>query len=367
MKKKAIVIGAGIVGLAAARKLSLLGYEVQVFERTPKAVGASIRNFGMIWPIGQPNGQLYERALSSRAIWKEVMDMAGGWYEEAGSLHMAYREEELAVIEEFVAHRPGCSVQSAAEITSPAVVREGLLGALWSKDEIIVDPGEAIAKIPEMLSSIHNIAFHWGEAVTSINYPSVTTAQDTYFVDQLFVCSGADFELLYPEVYQSIPITKCKLQMMRIISQPGNWRIGQALCGGLTLVHYSAFKALSSYQALYDYYLKNYPEYLDWGLNVMVSQNGSGELTIGDSHEYGLDLDPFDRHEVNEMILDYMKTFAQFKDWRIGASWNGIYPKMTDGSTEFVHEPEQGVKIINGLGGAGMTLSFGLMEEVIVE
>ena len=97
----------------------------------------------------------------------------------------------------------------------------------------------------------------------------------------------------------------------------------------------------------------------------MVYQNGAGELTIGGSHEYGFDLEPFDRAKVNDMIIDCMKTFAQFKDWRIASSWNGIYPKMTDGSTEFVFEPEEGVKIINGLGGAGMTLSFGLMEEVI--
>ena len=365
MKKKAIVVGAGIVGLATARRLSLLGYQVSVFERTPKAIGASIRNFGMIWPIGQPNGQLYERALSSRAIWKEVMQLSGGWYEEAGSLHMAYKDEELAVIEEFVTERPACKIQSAKEVTSPAVVKNGLLGALWSSEEIIVDPREAILKIPVMFSSQYSVTFHWAEAVTSITYPTVTTVKQRYSADRIYVCSGADFELLYPEVYQNSSITKCKLQMMRLTSQPGNWRIGPALCGGLTLVHYSAFKELSSHATLVDYYLNNHPEYLEWGLNVMVSQNGQGELTIGDSHEYGFDLDPFNRNEVNKMILDYMKTFAHFEDWSIGSTWNGIYPKMTDGTTDFVHEPEEGVTIINGLGGAGMTLSFGLMEEVI--
>jgi len=52
MKKKAIVVGAGIVGLAVTRALVIKGYQVEVFDRSAFAVGASIRNFGMIWPIG---------------------------------------------------------------------------------------------------------------------------------------------------------------------------------------------------------------------------------------------------------------------------------------------------------------------------
>src|ERR1700750_1979796 len=98
----AIVIGAGIVGLATARALASRGYSVTVFERNERAVGASIRNFGMIWPIGQATGPLYERAMLSRSIWKQVCTEAGIWHDEVGSLHLAYYDDELQAIKEYV-------------------------------------------------------------------------------------------------------------------------------------------------------------------------------------------------------------------------------------------------------------------------
>src|SRR5690606_24390770 len=94
MKKNAIVIGAGVVGLATARALAVRGYRVKVFERGEQAVGASIRNFGMVWPIGQAVGVLYDRALRSNSIWKGLLGGAGLWYGGGGSLHRLYEQDE---------------------------------------------------------------------------------------------------------------------------------------------------------------------------------------------------------------------------------------------------------------------------------
>ncbi|NJO76269.1 MAG: FAD-dependent oxidoreductase [Leptolyngbyaceae cyanobacterium RM1_406_9] len=131
------IAGAGIVGLAHALAAAKRGLKVVVFERNLYAVGASIRNFGMIWPVGQPAGILYERALRAREIWTEVAPQAGIALDPCGSLHLAYRADEMDVLQEFVETQGRDSVRllDAAEAAekSPAVVTKGLLGALWSE------------------------------------------------------------------------------------------------------------------------------------------------------------------------------------------------------------------------------------------
>lgn len=369
MSKSAIVIGAGIVGLATARALAYRGYQVTVIERSEKAVGASIRNFGMVWPIGQPEGNLYNRALHAKSIWKEVLTGSKCWYHEGGSLHMAYAQDESEVLQQFTevsAYRPVRYLSAQETLDkSPAVNPTNLLGSLFSADEMIVDPREAIAAIPAYLTEKYGVKFIWNTAIHQVSYPTVYGGGTQWAADEIYVCSGQDFETLYPETFSAAPLTKCKLQMLRLESQPDNWKIGPALCGGLSLIHYHGFKAAASLPQLKARYEAEYSEYLKWGIHVMVSQNGSGEITVGDSHEYALTFDPFDREFINRMILDYLDTFAQFKSPKISQTWHGIYPKLTNGNTEIIIKPESGVTIINGLGGNGMTLSFGLCDEVV--
>ena len=65
--------GRGFSGLAHAYQLARRGRRVIVFERNPRAIGASVRNFGMLWPIGQPLGPLRRLAMRSLQIWLEVL------------------------------------------------------------------------------------------------------------------------------------------------------------------------------------------------------------------------------------------------------------------------------------------------------
>ncbi len=148
-----------------------------VFERNLKACGASVRNFGMLWPIGQPTGKMRNMALRSLEIWSSILDCSGLWYERTGSLHLAYREDEAQVLREFVrgSDRTACdcellSPQKVLE-RSEAVRPDGLITGMWSSTEVCVDPREVLGKLPRWLEHEYGVQFEFGSTVTHYDSP----------------------------------------------------------------------------------------------------------------------------------------------------------------------------------------------------
>lgn len=364
------VIGAGVVGLATAYAAARKGLKTIVFERNPRAVGASIRNFGLVWPIGQPAGPLLDRAMRSRETWLEIAAKSRLQIKQNGSLQLAYQNDEVEVLHEFLENAGSAGYQvklltpDEVALRSPAVKTNGLKAALWSGTECTVSPRQAIPQLAEYLENELNVVFRFGSAITHVDAGIISDFYDIWQAERIYVCSGADFETLYPRVFRESGITKCKLQMLRTNQQPKDWELGPSLCAGLTLLHYSSFAHLKSLTPVRERYDSLHPEFARYGVHVLVSQNHSGEIILGDSHEYGWDVSPFDNEAINRLILNYLDGFAAFPDAAIAETWHGVYPKLP-GKTDFVLEVEPGVWIVNGLSGAGMTMSFGLAEELI--
>lgn len=361
------IVGGGIAGLAHAYMAWKKGLKVVLFERDTFPNGASVRNFGLVWPVGQEPGPLYDYALRSRTVWQELSVRAGFWLNNNGSLHLAYHDDEWSVLQEFVAIYENrgyhCRLVSTAEVVSrwPAVKAEGLKGGLFSETESTVYARDAIRRLYSWLEA-SGVAVRSGAAVTSISMPQVVTGNETWRVGKVVICSGADFETLYPDEFSKVGITKCKLQMMRAVPVTPV-TLGPTLCAGLTLTHYKAFSKCDSLKDVVQRYDESEPRFRQHGIHVLVSQNSAGELIIGDSHHYGSTLDPFDSEEVNNLILHYLSGFLNV-EFRIIERWNGTYPKYPAGAVLNI-QPEKNVHIVNGLGGAGMTLSFGIAGELI--
>lgn len=370
-----LIVGAGILGLAHAYHLARMGRKVLVVERGRKAVGASCRNFGMVWPIGQPVGPMQEMALRSRDHWRNVVQDTGFWHDTAGSLHLAYHEDETAVLTEYhdSVRRQSPELAVDREMLTPREVRRrvprvhahGLKCGLWSRTEIGVDPREVVWGLPGYLNRKWGVEFQFGAVALPLHDGIWRVGPDRQIrPGRVWVCSGDDFETIYPEVFSKSGLVKCKLQMMRAKLPHQQERLGVMLVAGLTLCHYKSFADCPSLPALRARLSAELPEYEKFGIHVLVSQQGTGEITLGDSHEYGDSIEPYDNQRINELILRYLRTFLEVDDLKVHSAWNGSYAKHPD-LPYFTANPEGNVMIVTGPSGAGMTLSFGLSEQVI--
>jgi FAD dependent oxidoreductase TIGR03364 len=365
------IVGSGIVGLAHAWSAAERGHRVTLYERTRRAEGASVRNFGMVWPIGQPTAERQEIAVLSRQRWLELSEAAGIWVRGCGSLHLAHRADEWSVLQEFAAHPLGadCQLWTPHEVhaRTPAAHPDGLLGGLYSPLELCVDPREAVRRLPQWLADTFDVRLEMEEMVVDlasadggpISLRTSSGRRQTF--DRVVVCGGSELRTLFPEVLAAAGLRLCKLQMLRTVPQPAGWQLGPHLASGLTLRHYRNFDVCPSLPAVRERIAREASELDQFGIHVMVSQNERGELTLGDSHEYGDVIEPFDRALIEELILREIGRVFRFPDPRIAERWHGTYVRLDEGPW-FLAEPLPGVFVCTGTGGAGMTMSFGLAE-----
>jgi len=373
-QKQVAVVGAGILGLAHAWAAARRGHKVTVFEKNDRAIGASVRNFGMVWPVGQPPGEALEVALTSRGLWLEFSKKAGHWALPCGSLHAAHRPDEWRVLEEFAALAAGfgydCKLLNREQTLhmAPGVNPQGLLGGLYSSTEVAVDPRKASAALAKWLAEAFAVTFCFSTEVAMIESngrgpvlrlrPAERILQP---FDRIVVCAGSDYLALFPESFQASGIRLCKLQMMRTKAQPAGWRIGPHLASGLTLRHYQNFSVCSGIGALKERIARETPELDRYGIHVMASQNEEGEVIVGDSHEYDREIEPFDKALIDELMLRELSKVFSLPDWTIAERWHGIYAKPASGFVVET-EPLAGVHVCTAAGGSGMTMSQGIAE-----
>ena len=359
------VVGGGVVGLAHAWMAARRGHRVALFERSPVAHGASVRNFGMIWPIGQPAGERYSLAMRSREFWLELKQQNVIAVEPCGAFHLAHRADELAVLEEFSAQQTHACQLSTADDTlqrAPLANPQGLLGSLWSPTELRVDPRTASAAIADWLKETLDVTLFFSTPIARIDGRKLSAADGrNWSAERIILCSGSDLQTLFPESLQSSGLQLCKLQMLKTVPQLALQAGGPHVASGLTLRHYQSFSDCASLPKLKARVAEETPELDRYGIHVMASTTASGEVILGDSHEYGEDITPFDNAEIDGLMLRELQKVIQLDDWNIAERWHGIYAKHPS-LLVFEDHPADHVHVVVGPGGAGMTMSFGIAE-----
>ena len=266
-----------------------------------------------------------------------------------------------------------------AVVTLPLLSRrtanpQGLLGGLFSPTECCVNPREATRAIPAWLTEKYGVTFRFETHIAAVasvdgsladsHKVRVTTGQgDSSDYELAVVCCGAELQTLFPHILATSGLKRCKLQMMSVRSYETDWTLGPHLASGLTLRHYRNFEICPGIEALKKQVSEETPELDHFGIHVMASQNNHGEIILGDSHEYGGSIEPFDKALIDNLMLRELRKILHLPDWTMAEHWHGVYAKHPT-LPVFEANPEPGIFLCTGTGGAGMTMSFGLAEHM---
>ena len=360
------VVGAGIVGLATALAGARRGLRVVVIDRDAQTNGASVRNFGLVMVTGQERGSMWARARRSREVWREVADAAGIPIVHTGLWVTARRPESVGVLEAFMATEmaAGCRLLSPAEARRrcPQLAAPEMAAVLESTFELRVESREAIPRLAAWLASQHGVAFMRNTAVRVIDMPSVHTSRGRVQADRVAVCPGDDFNGLYPERLGFYPLTRCKLQMLRL-ADPG-FKLPGALMSDLGLGRYLGYADLQAAAPLKARLAVEQADHLKHGIHLIVVQSADGSLVVGDSHHYASTPDPFSHEEVDALILDEFRSALGIEPPTTIERWIGTYASATDRPV-LIDEPEPSVRLAIVTCGAGASTAFAIGEELI--
>ena len=365
MKSDVMVVGSGIVGMACACAALQQGKNVQVIDRDPFCVGASIRNFGFITVTGQGSGDTWRRARRSRDIWAQIAPLADIPVEHEGLWVLAQRQQTQTVLQELLKRPEGRDLQwldaRALQECAPHLANASIRGALYSPYELRIEARLAIEKLRLWLAS-KGVRFRMGQAVQQVVTGAVLAGDEWLQAHRIVVCPGPDTRSLFPDAFRQSHTQLCQLQMLRV-QPPEGYKLGSAVMSDLSLVRYRGYQELPGAQLLHDQLRVECTQELGHGVHLIIVQSADGSLVVGDSHHYGQAMRPFAAREVEDLILHEMQRMLCLGHYQVTERWMGIYPSGQQDA--MVHQVLPGVQLVSVTSGTGMSTSFGLAEEVI--
>lgn len=364
------VVGAGIVGLAHALAAARLGKRVVVVDRDAQANGASVRNFGFVTVTGQEAGDCWRMARRARDIWQDIAAPAGIEILQRGLVLAARLPESEGVIEAFLKTEmgEGCerlTVQQAQGFV-PCLKTDAARFALYSPHEVRVESRQAVPLVARYLAKQFGVEFRWSTSVVAVEAPRLIAADGGIIeAETIVVCPGDEYTTLFPERIAAYGVTRCKLQMMRVVpATPVALRT--AVMSDLGLGRYLGYAALPEAQALKARLDAEMAAKRENGVHLIVTQSADGSLVVGDSHHYGTTPDPFGSSAVDDIILDELDAVLDLPGRVVSERWIGTYAS-SPGRWRFTDAPSDAVRIVIVTAGCGASTAFGIGEETIAD
>ena len=363
---RVVIVGGGILGTMHAVSARQRGHEVVQLEREADARGASVRNFGLVWVSGRAPGRELELAIRARQRWEQITaDVPGVGFRAAGSLTLAAGDAELSLMKAACAlpdaDQRGFELldQAATREVNPAL-RGEFAGALWCREDAIVEPRAAAAALRAHLAASPGYTWLPGrEAVAAAPHAVRDHTGDWHRGDLVVLCPGAAHTgIAGPHLasYQRPPVRRVRLQMLQ--TEPFDGRLTTSVADGDSLRYYPAYDLPGR-----DRLPPQEPAGSAAAAQLLLVQRLDGSLTIGDTHEYD---EPF-AFDVDEAHYDHLRGRAE---QLLGTPlpptrrrWAGVYSQVT--TPELYHRSQvaPGVVLVTGPGGRGMTCSPAIAEE----
>ena len=364
---KAVVVGAGIVGTWHALELLDAGFAVEHLEADAAPVGASVRNFGLVWVSGRRSGAELDVARRARARWEEigaqVPDLA---FRPCGSLTVATTAAERAVMTAF-AKLPDATARAITFLEpdevhacNPAVGGD-ITGALYCELDAVVEPRLALGALRAHLAARApgRYRFHAGRRVTATAPRTVIDAAGTRWVaDLVVVATGAAYDHLPAAAALSARLRRVRLQMFE--TEPFRGHLTTSVADADTMRYYPAYESAPRHE-LGEQNRVGVAHHLQ----LLLVQRPDGGLTIGDTHAYS---EPFDFALCEEPTAELLARARRILGAELPAvrrRWEGVYAECTDGAVCLREQIDDGVWLVTGPGGRGMTCSPAIARDTL--
>jgi FAD dependent oxidoreductase TIGR03364 len=378
MRYDLLVVGGGVLGTFHAYHAAKKGLKVAILEKNDLPRGSSVQNFGQIVPSGMDaKWQAYGR--QSLDVYKQIQAEFDISVRQNGSVYIASNEEEIQLLEELaviVAERdyPAQMLSPYACLTRYEGLRKDYCkGGLFFPEEITLEPRIALPRIHQYLKEQKQLAIFYRTLVVDIvahtDYCTVNTSDKRHFeADQVLVCSGYEFQALFPDIYLQSDLVAVKLQMLLLEAQKTQ-RLPGSILTGLSIRRYESFSECPSYAAIK---AKEAPDSLakKWGVHILFKQATDGSVILGDSHEYAPaaeaeTLGTALRTDINDFMLAEAAHIFNFETWAVREAWAGVYTQCRHRDI-FQTTLEGRIHLLTGIGGKGMTASAGFAYENIL-
>ena len=207
-------------------------------------------------------------------------------------MYIASDTEEITLIEEL--HERNRAVDYSSQLWTseqcrkhvPSLRANYCQGGLFFPEEVSVNPRRMIHRLQQHLSNDSRIQFHFRTCVDRLetnadNVTATTTDGQTFRADRAIVCSGSEFQILFPELFRESDLEVVKLQMLRLKPQP-DVRLPGNLLTGLSIRRYESFSECPSWNEIKSREPAD-REWKKWSVHILFKQETDGGIIVGDS------------------------------------------------------------------------------------